>query len=158
MGRKSLLIAMLLAVASPLAAQEEMVWSSTRPDAQAPIGVNAARLLDAGQFQFTYRFNQLDSKGVWLQTDSLTLDDWLEFYPVVPLTLKNMTHEVVVAYGLSGNLTLVGDIGYFVDDRGVDFRWPPSNASPPRPRAPSRSAGSQRARRRTACRGGRVGW
>jgi len=112
MGRKSLLIAMLLAVASPLAAQEEMVWSSNRPDAQAPIGMNAARLLDAGQIQFTYRFNQLDLKGVWVTTDSLTLDDWLEFYPVVPLTLKNMTHEVVLSYGVTQDLTLVGDIGY----------------------------------------------
>jgi Putative MetA-pathway of phenol degradation len=112
MGRKSLLIAMLLAVASPLAAQEEMVWSSKRPDAQPPIGVNVGRLLDAGQFQLTYRFTQMDSRGVWIQHDSLTVDQTLDFYPVAPLTLANMTHEVVVAYGLSDNLTLTGNIGY----------------------------------------------
>ena len=112
MGRKSLLIAMLLAVASPLAAQEELVWSSKRPDAQPPIGLNAVRVLEAGQTQFTYRFTQLDSKGVWFQNDSLSVNDVLDFYPVAPLSLDNMTHEVVVAYGVSDNLTLVGDIGF----------------------------------------------
>ena len=112
MVRKSLLIAALLAVASPLAAQEEIVWSSKRPDAQPPIGINVGRMLDAGQLQFTYRFTQMDSKGIWVQNDSLTVDQTLEFYPVVPLTLQNMTHEVVLAYGLTSDFTLVGDIGY----------------------------------------------
>jgi hypothetical protein len=112
MGRKSLLIAMLLAVASPLAAQEERVWSSARPDAQPPIGVQAGRLLDAGQVEFNYRFKQMDSRGVWFANDSLTVDETLEFYPVVPLSLENLTHEIAVAYGFSENLTLTGNIGY----------------------------------------------
>ncbi len=54
----------------------------------------------------------MDSKGVWFQNDSLTVDQTLDSYPVAPLSLANMTHEVTIAYGFSENLTLVGDIGY----------------------------------------------
>ena len=43
MVRKILIVAAILTVASPLAAQEEYVWTSTRPDCHAPTGVTGAR-------------------------------------------------------------------------------------------------------------------
>ncbi|MSR21874.1 MAG: hypothetical protein EXR91_13040 [Gemmatimonadetes bacterium] len=70
MVRRSLIAAALVAVSSPVAAQEEeYVWASGRPDSQAPIGVFGARTLDAGALELTYRFNQMNSRGVWFSTD-----------------------------------------------------------------------------------------
>jgi len=113
MVRKSLLVIMLLAVASPLAAQqEEWVWSAKRPDAQPPFGVTEGRMLEAGKLELTYRFTQLNSKGVWYQGDSLTTTETLDFYAVAPLSLENMTHEVGIAYGATEDLTVTARINY----------------------------------------------
>ena len=64
MVRKILIVTTLLTVASPLAAQEEFVWTSKRPDGHAPIGMTGARTLEGGAVEFSYRFSQLNSKGV----------------------------------------------------------------------------------------------
>lgn len=113
MVRKSLLVIVLLAVASPLAAQqEEWVWSTKRPDTQPPFGVTEGRMLEVGQVQLTYRFSQLDSKGVWYQSDSLTTTETLGFYAVAPLTLANMMHEVGVEYGATEDFTISARINY----------------------------------------------
>ncbi len=112
MGRKSLLVVLLLAVASPLAAQDAAVWSSGRPDALAPLGIPTAQMLEPGQFQFTYRLNQLTSKGIWYQSDSLSYDDTRTLYPVVPISMRNLTHEVSLAVAATRDLTLLATLGY----------------------------------------------
>ncbi|HSG07728.1 MAG TPA: hypothetical protein VLA36_05210 [Longimicrobiales bacterium] len=112
MVRKSLFVVMLLAIAAPLAAQDELVWSSKRPDAQAPFGVMGGQLLEMGEFQFTYRFSQLASKGVWFEKDSLALETSLDYYPVVPLAMDNLTHWVGLAYAPSEDLTLMANFSY----------------------------------------------
>ena len=106
MVRKSLLVAMLLVVAPPLAGQDEAVWSSKRPDGIAPLGVLGTRMLDQGAFEFTYGFSKLNSKGVWFQTDSLRLDETLEFYDVAPLALENLTHRFGFAYAPAPDFTV----------------------------------------------------
>jgi len=73
MVRRSLIVAALLAVASPLAAQDEYVWTLNRPDADAPLGVTGARTLEAGALEISYRFTQMNSQGVWRGSDSLPL-------------------------------------------------------------------------------------
>jgi hypothetical protein len=80
MVRKSLIVATLLIIASPLTAQEEYVWMSKRPDGHAPSGMRGASLLDAGAIEVGYRFIQLNSKGVWIGNDSVPLATTLEFY------------------------------------------------------------------------------
>jgi len=112
MVRKSLLVAMLLAIAAPLAAQDELVWSSKRPDAQAPFGIQGSHLLVRGEFEATYRFNQLASKGVWFDGDSITLANALEFYHWAPRSLSALEHQVGLAYGLRDDLTLMATLGY----------------------------------------------
>jgi hypothetical protein len=112
MVRKILLIATLLAVGSPLVAQEEAVWSSRRPDGQAPLGVVGARVLDQGEFQITYRFVKHNSKGVWEGTDSLFLFETLDFFTVAPLALENITHWVGVAVAATPDLTLTANMSF----------------------------------------------
>ncbi|HKJ03165.1 MAG TPA: hypothetical protein VJ997_11940, partial [Longimicrobiales bacterium] len=112
MVRKSLLVVMLLAIAAPLAAQDQVIWSSKRPDAQAPFGVRGGQLLSKDQIQVTYSFSQMASKGVWFDGDSLSLDVTLEFYHLAPLSLTNMRHQVGVAFAPTEDLTLMAELGY----------------------------------------------
>jgi hypothetical protein len=107
MVRRSLIVAALVAVSSPLTAQEEWVWTSDRPDGEAPVGVIGARTLDAGAIQLTYRFTQMNSRGVWFQKDSLNLATVLQLYDDAPLTHSDQRHAVVLAYGVTDDLTVL---------------------------------------------------
>jgi len=112
MVRKSLIVVALLAMSSPIAAQEEYVWTSKRPDGHAPIGITADRTLGRGIVEFSYRFTQLNSKGVWFVNDSLPLEATLEVFEVAPLTLANQTHNFSVAVGATDDVTFVASIDY----------------------------------------------
>lgn len=108
MVRKSLSLGLLLALAMPLSAQEEAhVWTSHRPDGHAPFGVTGGRTLEQGAVEFSYRYAQFDSKGVWFDSDSLGLETTLEFYQVAPLTLSNKGHTVSAAFGATKELTFL---------------------------------------------------
>lgn len=109
MVRKGLIVAALIAMAMPVSAQEEYVWTSKRPDGHAPLGVTAGRTLDKGEVEFGYRFSQFDSKGIWFDSDSLGLETTLEFYEVAPLTLSNRTHQVSVAFGVTDDVTFTAN-------------------------------------------------
>lgn len=111
MVRKSLFVAMLLATAAPVAAQQ-MEWTSKRPDGQSPLGVLDGQLLNAGEFRIGYTFTQMDFKGVWAGSDSIALSQTYDYYQVAPLTRQNRTHQVAVAYAPSSDLTLSARLSY----------------------------------------------
>jgi hypothetical protein len=117
MVRRSLIAAALIAVSSPVAAQEGYMWTSGRPDSDAPIGVFGAKTLDAGGLELTYRYMQQNSRGVWFSTDSLPLATTLQLYTVAPLTLSNITHSVTASYGLNDRLTLMGTAEFSLLER-----------------------------------------
>ena len=118
MVRRSLIVAVLMAASSPLAAQdEEWVWTGGRADADAPLGVLGARTLDLGVMEVGYRFTQTNYQGVWFQNDSLPLGNTLQIYPVAPLTLSTQTHTAFFSWGLLEQLTLVGSIDFSVLER-----------------------------------------
>ena len=106
MVRKSLIAAALLAVASPLVAQDEWVWTSDRPDGEAPLGVFGARTLDAGTIQVSYQWIQRNSMGIWYGKDSLELSTTLQLYEVAPLTLSDRRQTAQVAFGVTDALTV----------------------------------------------------
>ncbi len=122
MVRRSLILAALAAVSSPLAAQvtpapDDYVWSSDRPDAHAPIGVTGVRTLELGDIEFSYRFSQDNSRGVWFLTDSLPLAQTLQLYQIAPLTLSKQTHTVMGSYGVMEGLTLTAAAEFVVYER-----------------------------------------
>jgi hypothetical protein len=117
MVRRSLIVAVLMAASSPLAAQDEWVWTGDRPDADAPLGVIGARTLDMGVMEVGYRFSQTNSRGVWFANDSLPLATTLQLYPVVPLTLSQQTHSAIFSWGLLDNLTLIGTAEFTIFER-----------------------------------------
>jgi hypothetical protein len=117
MVRRSLIVAVLMAASSPLAAQDEWVWTGGRPDADAPLGVLGARTLDLGVIEVGYRFTQMNSRGVWFATDSLPLATTLQLYTVAPLTLSQQTHTAIFQWGLLENLTLMGTAEFSIFER-----------------------------------------
>jgi hypothetical protein len=119
MLRRSLIVAALLAVSSPLAAQDddEYVWTSNRPDAQAPLGVSGERTLDLSEIEITYRFTQENHQGVWFGTDSLQVGTTLQLYPVAPLTKSEMRHTVMVGYGVTEDLTIMASGSFSLFER-----------------------------------------
>ncbi|MDH5590586.1 MAG: hypothetical protein OEZ65_13685 [Gemmatimonadota bacterium] len=113
MVRKSLVVFALMAMAAPAAAQEEYVWTSKRPDAPAPAGVSWDRVLDKGALEVSYRFSTTHSNGVYFG-GSLWSPEKLtdQFgYPVIPLSLVDLTQTAYGAFGLLDDLTLTGSIG-----------------------------------------------
>lgn len=117
MVRRSLIVAVLMAASSPLAAQEEWMWTGDRPDSDAPLGVIGARTLDMGVMEVGYRFSQTNSRGVWFANDSLPLATTLQLYPVAPLTLSQQTHGAIFSWGLMDNLTLIGTAEFSIFER-----------------------------------------
>jgi hypothetical protein len=117
MVRKGLLIVVLLAIAMPAAAQEKLAWSSKRPDAQAPFGVLGGRTLEMGEFELTYRFNQLSSAGTWIEDAEMPWDFWFEYYQVSPLSMRTQTHSLGLAYAPTSDLTLTANMGYSLRHR-----------------------------------------
>lgn len=117
MVRRSLIVAVLMAASSPLAAQDEWVWMGDRADADAPLGVVVAKTLELGVMEVGYRFSQTNSRGVWFATDSLPLATTLQLYSVAPLTLSQQTHTALFAWGLLEQLTLVGTMDFSIFER-----------------------------------------
>jgi hypothetical protein len=107
MVRKSLIVAALLAVSSPLAAQEEWVWTSDRLYGTAPLGVMGDRILEQGEIQLNYRLVAHNSRGIWFVTDSLPLATTLQLYSAAPLKLTAMTHLGTAAFGLTPDITVM---------------------------------------------------
>lgn len=106
MVRKSLIVMALIAVSSPLAAQDEWVWTSNRPDGVAPVGVSGARTIAAGVVEFQYQWVQRNFQGVWFGKDSLDLATTLQLFEVAPLSLADKRHTVQLSYGVSDQLTV----------------------------------------------------
>lgn len=117
MVRRSLIVAVLMAASSPLAAQDEWMWTGDRPDADAPLGVLGSRTLDLGVMEVGYRFSQTNSRGVWFAHDSLPLATTLQLYAVAPLSLSQQTHSAVFAWGLLEGLTLMGTAEFSIFER-----------------------------------------
>ena len=107
MVRRSLIAAALIAVVAPLAAQEDWVWTSDRPDGKAPLGIVDARTMEASEVEFTYRFSQMNSLGIWNRSDSLGITNTVLHYTDAPMTHTDQGHSVSFSYGVSDNLTLI---------------------------------------------------
>ena len=108
-------IFLILVAVPPLGAQKAKVhqWTLDRPDAHAPISITEDRTLQAGEVQFSLKFINQRLAGQGSGTDSLTVDQVLSHYQVVPTDLSRMGAGVNLSVGLTDRLTLSGT-GTFV--------------------------------------------
>jgi len=125
MVRRSLIAAALFAVAAPLSAQSTTAlsepvdwdWVSHRPDGNAPLGIFGGQTLGSGEMEITYRYTQMNSRGVWSGSDSLPVTSTLLTYNDAPLNQSDIRHRVQVARGISDNLTVLARAEFVLLER-----------------------------------------
>lgn len=121
MLRKSLsALALAGLLAAPALAQEEThQWSQDRPDAYAPAGIIADRLIPLGSFEFEYRYSSMDYGEVRLGTDDLDFFEVLDFYEGAPFGRTDRAHTLIATFGLLPWVTLQGSVAWMDRQRDV---------------------------------------
>lgn len=113
--RTPLLAAALLLVGAAQADAQDLVWTPDRPDAVAPAGIFADRVLEAGTWEIGLTFRQDDGEGIRLGTDlypGVSSEAFLDYFEIIPLAQRTTTYAVDLAIGLSRDMTLVARTGY----------------------------------------------
>ncbi len=121
MRQRYLLVAALIALASPAAAQDNTgyTWTSDRPDGVASAGVTGDRILPMGALEVTYRFRKMTFNAVQLGTLPVDPLDVLEDYSTTPFDRTDRVNDLVLAYGASDRLTLLGTASWVDHSRSV---------------------------------------
>jgi hypothetical protein len=113
----TVLAAALLLAAAPLGAQE-YEWSEDRPDGVAPAGISADRTLPTGTLEVGYRFGRNNARGLKFGTASVLETEILELgFTFVPLERTTDAHRVVVGFGITDELTVVGSAAWIQKNR-----------------------------------------
>lgn len=96
------------ALFQPLGAQTSQahIWTSERPDAEAPVSLTEDRLLAAGEFQVGMRYLFSDMSGQAYGTDSLTINQVLNLFDVAPSEMVTQGFAVDLQWGLTQHITL----------------------------------------------------
>lgn len=102
----SLVVGLFVASSASAQIRPAHTWTSDRPDAFAPAGVDGAYLLPAGEFMVSYSFMSRYMEGSLMGTDSVDLDDILEYWTVAPVDQKTHVHSVRVMYGITDDLSV----------------------------------------------------
>ena len=108
----SLVVGLMVASSASAQIRPTYQWTSDRPDAFAPTGIHGDHLQRAGEFTVSYTFvNQYMDGSLW-GTDSLDVEDILEFWTVAPVNMSSMTHSIYALFGLTETFTLEGDLAF----------------------------------------------
>lgn len=121
MLKKTLAIAALVGLASPLAAQDAdaPVWSADRPDGVAPAGIVGDRLLPAGALEFTYRFHKMDFEGVQVGTVPVDFFEVLDLYSTTPFQRTDRRNNVQLTWGAGDRLSLLATASWIERSRSL---------------------------------------
>lgn len=121
MLKRNLAIAALVALASPVAAQDapSPTWSSDRPDGVAPAGVVGDRLLDRGVLEINYRFRKVDFEGAHLGTSAVDFFDVLDVYATAPFQRTDRINDLQLSYGVNERFTLLGTASWVERTRSL---------------------------------------
>jgi len=97
-----------LALIQPVGAQvaPEHRWTPNRPDAQGPASISEDRTLAAGEIQLGLRYFHSQLKGQGAGSDSLTVNQVLRLFDVVPSQLLTQGVSVDLLFGLTQHLTV----------------------------------------------------
>ncbi|MCH2037248.1 MAG: hypothetical protein MK137_01475 [Rickettsiales bacterium] len=79
---------------------------SSRPDANAPIGVMRDHVHGKGNVMLSYRFNYMNMSGNRDGSSSVTTQEVLDEYMVAPTEMTMQMHMFGIMYGVTDQLTL----------------------------------------------------
>ncbi len=111
--------ALLGLMAMPAAAQDAHVWTDMRPDAVAPAGISAARMLHPGAFEVRYDYQNSRFEGLILGTADFSILDALDVYAQSPFERTDVSHGITVGWGVSNTVTLQASTAWLDRTRGI---------------------------------------
>ncbi len=96
--------------------------TSTRPDSHAPLGVMGDHAHGAGELMFSYRFMGMAMDGLLDGTDTVSTEDALLHYQMVPTTMQMQMHMFGAMFAPHDSVTLMAMTSYrsnFVEMEGA---------------------------------------
>jgi hypothetical protein len=91
----------------PAPAAGQFVWTSSRPDGHAPLGVMGEHTHEAGEWMLSYRFMYMRMDGNRVDTDGVEPGDVLDDFMVTPLTMPMTMHMPGVMFAPHDRVTLM---------------------------------------------------
>ena len=91
---------------------EPQLWTSSRPDGHAPIGVMGDHVHKKGEWMVSYRFMTMSMKDNFRKADEVSDSEVLETFMIVPLEMTMNMHMLGVMYAISDRVTLMGMLNY----------------------------------------------
>ena len=82
-------------------------WSSGRPDGHAPISVMGEHYHKKGEVMISYRYMPMWMDGNLSSSNSISNEDVLQSYMVVPKTMSMNMHMLGIMYAPTNNITLM---------------------------------------------------
>lgn len=86
--------------------------TSTRPDSQAPLGVMGDHAHGAGELMLSYRFMGMAMAGLLDGTDTVSTEDALLDYQMVPTTMQMQMHSFGAMFAPHDSVTLMAMTSY----------------------------------------------
>jgi len=103
----------------PLSAQlRAETFSFDRPDAHGPAGMRGDHLLQKGEFEFGYRFENRDRDGLRDGSEEVATELVLRDFAFAPVTRRGLEHTAEIRYGISDGLTLQVEVPYLSLESG----------------------------------------
>ncbi len=91
---------------------ETSMWTSSRPDGHAPIGVMGDHMHKKGEWMISYRFMKMNMKDNYHDSDKVSDAAVLQDFMIVPLDMTMNMHMFGVMYAISDKITLMGMLNY----------------------------------------------
>ncbi len=86
--------------------------TSNRPDSHAPLGVMGDHAHDAGELMLSYRFMRMAMGGLLDGTDTLSTEDALLDYQMVPTAMRMQMHSFGAMFAPHDSVTLMAMTSY----------------------------------------------
>ncbi|MEM6591274.1 MAG: transporter [Cyanobacteria bacterium P01_C01_bin.73] len=106
---------------------DTLLWSPSRPDSHAPIGVMSDHTHEQGELMLSYRYMFMNMDGNRSSTTSQSPAEVLQQFPVTPTRMTMQMHMFGAMYAPTDDLTLMAMVPYIIKEMdhitrmGVEF-------------------------------------
>ena len=102
--------------------EETSLWSGSRPDGHAPIGVMGDHYHKKGELMFSYRWMMMNMDGNLSGTDNIQNEQIFDHYMVAPQSMNMQMHMLGMMYAPSDRVTLMLMANYLQNDMDLKMR------------------------------------
>ena len=95
-----------------VAQEESTLWTSSRPDGHAPIGVMGDHIHKKGEFMMSYRYMGMKMEDNRTGSDDISTSAVLQTYMIAPTSMEMTMHMLGGMYAISDRVTLMAMLNY----------------------------------------------